>query len=119
MTAPSFGSVMRDIGGNLDRLARTELQLVVAGLRLRIEEYGEVSIYLGAAALAAAVAGFFVLLGAMFALATVIPLWLAALVIATIPGVAAAALYLYGRAQFPKRRSSTPQDLLPAPRGDA
>lgn len=119
MTAPSINSLMRDIGGNLDRIARTELRLAVAGLRARIEEYGEVSVYLVGAAVAATVAGFFVLLGAMFALAGVIPLWLSAFVIATIPGAAAVALYLHGKAQLPETRPTAPQALLPVPRGDA
>lgn len=119
MTAPSISSVVRDIGGNLDRIARTEMRLAVAGLRSRLEEYGEVSVYLVAAAVAATVAGLFVLLGAMFALANVLPMWLAAFVIATIPGGGAAALYLYGRAQLPETRPSAPQELRPAPRGDA
>ncbi|MFA6167551.1 MAG: phage holin family protein [Gemmatimonadaceae bacterium] len=118
MTAPSISSVVRDIGGNLDRIARTELRLAVAGLRSRIEEYGEFSVYLVAAAVAAAAAGLFLLLGAMFALASVMPLWLAALVIATMPGVAAAALYLYGRAQFPEPRPTAPEELQPDPPGD-
>jgi hypothetical protein len=119
MTAPSISSVMRDIGGNLDRIARTEMRLAIAGLRSRLEEYGEVSVYLVAAAVAAAAAGLFVLLGAMFALAIVLPIWLAALVVATVPGVAAIALYLYGRAQFPEPRPPEPQELRSAPRGDA
>lgn len=119
MTAPSLSSVMRDIGGNVERIARTELRLAAAGLRSRIEEYGEVSAYLVAAALAAAGAGFFVLLGMMFALATVIPLWLAAFLIATIPGVAAAALYLHGKAQLPQARPPALHELLPTPPGDA
>lgn len=119
MTAPSISSVVRDIGGNVDRIARTELRLAIAGLRSRIEEYGEVSVYLVAAAVAAFGAGLFVLLGAMFALATAIPLWLAAFVIATIPGVAAAALYLHGKAQLPEARPPAPHELLPAPPGDA
>ncbi len=119
MPVPSISSVVRNIGGNVDRLARTELRLAVAGLRSRIEEYGEVSVYLVAAAVAATVAGCFVLLGAMFALAGVIPPWLAALVIATIPGAASVALYLYGRAQLPETRPTASNDLPPIPRGDA
>lgn len=119
MTAPSISSVVRDIGGNLDRIARTEMRLAVAGLRSRLEEYGEVSIYLVAAAMAAAAAGLFALLSAMFALAIVLPIWLAAFVIATVPGAAAVALYLYGRAQLPEPTPPAPQELRSAPRGDA
>lgn len=119
MPAPSLSSVVRDIGGNVDRLARTELRLAVAGLRSRIEEYGEGSAYLVAAAMAATVAGFFVLLGAMFALGSVVPLWLAAFVIAMIPGAAATALYVHGKAQLPEPRPPEEPELLPAPSGDA
>lgn len=119
MPAPSISSVVRDIGDNVDRIARSELRLVVAGLRSRIEEYREVSAYLVAAAMAATIAGLFVLLGAMFALASVLPLWLAAIVIATIPGAAAAALYRHGRAQLFETPPPAPKDVLPAPRGDA
>jgi HAMP domain-containing protein len=119
MPAPSISAVVRDIAGNVDRLARTELRLAVAGLRSRIEEYGEVSVFLVAAAAAATVAGLFVLLGAMFALALVLPLWLAAFLIATVPGAAAIALYMYGRAQLPEPRPPEPQELRSAPRGDA
>ena len=119
MTAPSISSVVRDIGGNLDRIARTEMRLAVAGLRSRIEEFSEVSVYLVAAAVAAAASALFVLLGAMFALASLIPLGLAAFVVAAIPGAAGVALYLYGRAQFPEPRPTAPQASLPAPPGDA
>ncbi|MDP1889471.1 MAG: phage holin family protein [Gemmatimonadaceae bacterium] len=119
MPAPSISAVLRDIGDNVDRIARSELRLVVAGLRSRIREYGEVSVYFAAAAVAATVAGLFVLLGAMFALAKVLPLWLAALVIAAILVAAAAALYYHGRAQLPETRPPAPKDLVPAPRGDA
>lgn len=119
MPSPSISSVVRDIGDNVDRIARSELRLVVAELRSHIKEYGEVSIYLVAAALAATVAGLFVLLGAMFALAIMLPLWLAALAIAAILGAAAAALYHHGRAKLPATRLPAGEDLLPAPRGDA
>jgi hypothetical protein len=113
MTAASIRSVVRDIGGNVDRIARTELRLAVAGLKSRIEEYGAVSVFLVAAAVSATVAGLFVLLGAMFALTVVLPLWLAALVIAVIPGAAAAALYVHGRAQLAETRSPAPLERLP------
>jgi hypothetical protein len=119
MTAPSISSVVRDIGGNVDRIARTELKLAIAGLRSRIEEYGEVSVLLVAAAVAGTVAGLFVLLGAMFALANVLPLWLAAMAIATIPGAVAVALYVHGRAQLPETRPPASQELRPNLPGDA
>lgn len=115
MPAPSVSSVVRDIGGNLDRIARTEMRLAVAGLRSRLEEYGEVSVFLVAAAVAATGAGLFVLLGAMFALARVLPLWLAAFVFATVPGAAAVTLYLHGRAQLPKTPPPAAHELRPAP----
>jgi hypothetical protein len=119
MPAPSISSVVRDIGGNVDRIARTELKLAIAGLRSRLEEYGEVSVFLVAAAVAATVAVLFVLLGAMFALASLLPLWLAAFAIATIPSAAAMVLYVHGRAQLPETRPPALQALRPDQPGDA
>jgi hypothetical protein len=119
MTAPSISAVVRDIGGNVDRIARTELRLAIAGLRARMEEYGEVSAFLVTAAVAATVAALFVLLGAMFALAGLLPLWLAALVIATLPGAAAAVLYVHGRAHLAETHPPAVPDLRPDASSDA
>lgn len=99
-SAIPIAAVVRDIAGNVDRIARAEMHLAIAGLRARVEEIGEVSAQFIAAAVAAMLAAIFVLLGGMFALASVLPLWLAALVIALIPAAAAAAFLLRGRAQL-------------------
>jgi amino acid transporter len=100
MTARSLGTVVRDIGSNVDRLARAEFRLAVAELRGRLEALSDVTVLLVAAALAATLAAVFLLLGGMFALAHVMPLWLAAFVIALIPAAAAAALINHSRAHF-------------------
>ena len=97
MPERSIGAVMRDIGGNVDRLAHAELRLIVAELHARIEAIGELSALVAAAAVAATLTALFLLLGGMFALAHAMPLWLAALVIAVIPGAATAALFLHCR----------------------
>jgi hypothetical protein len=114
----SLGALVRDIGGNVDRLARAELGFVRASLRLRIETIGETSALYVAAAAAAIVAAVFVLLSGMFALASIMPPWLAALVVAAIPGAVAVALYLRGRSRHAWDAPPTTHDVLAGMKGD-
>jgi len=111
LTARSVGSVVRDIGENVDRIARAELQLAIAGLRLRIEAIGEVSALLVAAAAAAVLALQFALLGGMFALARLMPFWLAALAIAAVPGTVAVVLLLRGRVHLTHDLRLAPREV--------
>ena len=113
----SIGAVVRDIGTNVDRIVRAEMGLAVAELRLQVEAVRDVSGILVAGVVAAILAAAFLLLGAMFALARVMPLWLAALVVAALSGTIAAALLLWFRAQVNGRLAPKPQQILPAPTG--
>jgi len=115
----SFGALVRDIGENVDRLARAELGLVRATLRHRVREIGEASGFYAAAAVATALSAVFVLLSGMFALASVMPPWLAALVVAAVPGAAAAALYVRGRARHAWDAPQRTTDVLTGVKGDA
>jgi hypothetical protein len=109
---------MRDIGGNVDRIARAELRLVVTELRQRLEAFGGVSAILVAAGVAAVLSVLFLLMAAMFALAVVMPLWAAALVIAAIPGAAAVVLFLRGHAQLIRGMPPAPRTLLARVQGN-
>jgi hypothetical protein len=113
----SIGTVVRDIGGNVDRIVRAELRFAVAELRLRLEAFRGESVLLVAGVAAGALAATFILLGGMFGLARVMPLWLAAMVIAVLPAAVAAALFLRVRAQMARRQAPKPRQLLPGPRG--
>ena len=113
----SIGAVVRDIGSNVDRIVRAEMGLAVAELRLQVEAVRNVSGILVAGVVAAVLAAAFLLLGAMFALARLMPLWLAALVVAALSGALAAALLIRFRAQVDGRLAPTPQHILPGPTG--
>ena len=98
----SFGAVVRDIGGNVDRIVRAELRVAIAELRgwLEVASGGATLILLGVACATLATA--FLLLGAMFALAHVMPTWAAALLVAVAVGAAAAVLIVIGLDRIPR-----------------
>ena len=112
MPERSIGTVVRDIGGNVDRIVRAELRFAVAELRLRLEAFGDVSLFVVAGVVAATLAALFILLAGMFALAQVVPQWVAALVIAALPGAIAVALFMHSRSQLHRRFPPTPRGLL-------
>ena len=112
----SIGTVIHDIGGNVDRIVRAELRFVVAELRARIEALSDVSVLVASAVVAATLAAVFLLLGAMFALSRVMPLWLAAMVVAVLPGAIATVLFSRVRAQIAPRLAPEPPQVLPVPR---
>lgn len=113
----SIGTMVRDIGGNLDRIVHAELRFAVAELRLRLEAFRDESVFLFAGVAAAALAAAFILLGGMFGLAHVMPLWLSAIVIAALPAALAAVLFFRVRGQMALRIAPKPRQLLPGPRG--
>ncbi len=96
----SFGAVIRDIGGNVDRIIRAELRFAAAELRQGMEAAGEGALYVLAGALCATLAIGFLLLGLMFALATIMPIWVAAFVVALLVGGGATALLVAGRSKL-------------------
>ncbi|UFU05986.1 phage holin family protein [Ruania halotolerans] len=104
---PSIGSLVGKLSESLSRLIRDELQL----LQAQIAEKGK-SVRAGAGLLAgAAVFGLFglgwLLTGAMLALATVLPYWAAALIVAGGVLLLAAVLGLVGKSVL--GRAPTPQ----------
>lgn len=113
----SIGTMVRDIGGNVDRIVRAELRFAGAELRLRLEEFRGELVLLFAGVVAAVLAAAFILLGGMFGLAHVMPLWLSAIVIAAVPAAIAAMLYFQVRGQIARRLASKSRKLLSGPRG--
>jgi len=99
-TDRSFGAVIRDIGGNVNRIIRAELRFAVAELRIGLTAAGAGAMLVLAGALCATLAAGFLLLGAMFALALVMPTWAAALIIALVVGSVAAVLLVKGRTRL-------------------
>lgn len=110
----SFGAVIRDIGGNVTRIIRAELRFVVAELRVGLHATSADFILVLAGALCATLAVGFLLLGAMFALALVMPTWVAALLVASLVGVVALFLLAAGRARLMLRLNSSVTAVAPS-----
>ena len=108
----SFGSVVRDIGGNVGRIVRAELRFVIAELRVAMAAAGGAALLILAGVACATLAAAFLLLGSMFALAIVMPTWLAALVVATVAGTAAVVLLVTGRERLSHPLASQSRDIV-------
>lgn len=111
----SFGAVVREIGGNVDRIVRAELRVAVAEVLVGLRAAGEAVSLLVAGAALAAFALLFFLLSALFALALVMPAWLAALVLGMLVGAGAVVLVLAGRARLPHAIAAASPTLLSPP----
>jgi hypothetical protein len=111
----TFGAVVRDIGGNVDRIVRAELRYAIAQLRLELGATANASRIIAAGATCAMLAVAFALLAGMFALAQVMPTWLASLVVAAASGAAAAVLIIVGRQRFARQRTPALGDVVSTP----
>jgi hypothetical protein len=106
----SFSSVVLDIGGNVDRIVRAELQCAVADLQLGMEAAAEASRHIIISMVCAALAAGFMLLGGMFALSAIMPTWLASLAVALFAALAAALFFAVGRARNARQRPPSSHD---------
>ncbi len=110
----SFSTVVRDIGGNVDRIVRAELRIAIAEVREGMRAAGGAFVLLLGGLALVALGLLFLLLGAMFALALVMPIWAAALLIGGIVLGGATLLMIAGRAQLPHAMlHGTPAVLSP------
>lgn len=108
----SFGAVVRDIGGNVDRIVRAELRFAIAEVRATLQAAGAGAMLILAGAACATLAGAFLLLAIMFALSLVMPTWLAALVVALAVGAAGVALIIAGRGRIPGEFPSPSTEIV-------
>jgi hypothetical protein len=92
----SIGAVLADIAGNVREMVRAEIRLA------KVEAGAQVSSAIRGAALAAAGGGVallalaFIAIAGMYALATVVALWIAALIVAGVAAVIGAVLITAG-----------------------
>lgn len=96
----SFGTLIQDLGTSLDRLVRAELRLGIAEVRDEVGGLGAAATKLGVGAIAATLAVAFLLVGAVAALAQVLPLWAAALAVGGAVGLVALMLLARARGQL-------------------
>jgi hypothetical protein len=111
----SFSTVVRDIGGNIDRIVRAELRFAMAQVRVEMGATANASRIIAAGAAFAMLAVGFVLLGGMFALSRVMPTWLASLAVAAGAGAAAAVLLGIGQKRFARQRTPALNDVVTTP----
>jgi uncharacterized membrane protein YqjE len=109
----SIGTVLKDIVGNVQQIVRSEIRL--AGVEMR-EEAGKAGrsaalvMVGGAIAILAVGCG---LIAAISALATIVPLWTAALIVAAVAGVISAVFITAGMKRM-RQITMTPTRTLAA-----
>jgi Flp pilus assembly protein TadB len=91
----SVTEVLQDIIGNVQEIVRSEVRLAKTEIREEAIKAKSSGAFLGAGALLAIYAGGVLILGFVFALAAVMPLWAAAFIVA-LAAAAAAGLLLNG-----------------------
>jgi hypothetical protein len=111
----SFGTVIRDIGGNVDRIVRAEMRMAVAEFRDGLQAAGDASRLLVAGVALATLAAGFALLSGMLVLTRLVPMWAAALVVASVTGVAAAFLLFAGHSRIASRLAPKLQETASPP----
>ncbi|GAA3020026.1 MULTISPECIES: phage holin family protein [Streptosporangium] len=97
---PSLGQLVGEIGEDLSRLVRQELQLAKAELREEAGKAGKAAGLLGGAGFAGYMVALLLTLAVVFGLGNVMDLGWAALIVAVIWAVVGAVLYTTGRARL-------------------
>ena len=114
----SLGEIVGDITTDLTTLMRQELDLAKTELKQEVGRAGKGAGMLAGAGVAAHLLLIFISLTATFALDTVMPLWLAALIVTVVWAVITAVLALLGRKalqqsnpQLPETQQSLKEDV--------
>jgi hypothetical protein len=97
---PSLGQLVGEIGEDLSKLVRQELQLAKAELREEAGKAGKAAGLLGGAGFAGYMVALLLTLAVVFGLGNVMDLGWAALIVAVIWAVVGAVLYTTGRARL-------------------
>lgn len=109
--ARSFPEVLQDIVGNIQDILRSEIRLAKTEMKEQAGMAGKAAGILGAGALLAAYALCFLLAAGALALATVLPPWLAALIVGAGSGLIGAVLIQVGRKKM-KRVEPAPRRAI-------
>ena len=98
----SVPEVLQDIAGDIEELARSEFLLAKVEIKAEVAGTAKVSRTLGAGIVLGFFSLGFALLAAMYALATVVAQWVAALVISVAVGITAIAMITVGIGKLKK-----------------
>jgi hypothetical protein len=107
----SVGELIGNVAADLSRLVRQELELAKAETKVEVAKAGKGAGFLGGAGYAGVMLGIFASLTLVFLLDLAMPLWVAALIVTVLWGIAAAVLFTKGRAQL-KSVNPTPTQTV-------
>jgi Flp pilus assembly protein TadB len=106
-----ISSILQDMLKNLSEIIRSEIQLAQAELRQEAREMARAGAYVAAAGVFGLFTLGFFLLSAVYALATMMPAWLAAILVAVLTGVVATVLLVMGQRRL-KATSLKPEKTI-------
>ncbi len=115
---PSLGELVGEIGEDLSKLFRQELELAKVEIRQEATKAGKAAGMLGGAGVAGHITALFVTLAVMFGLGNLIGLGWAALVVSVIWAVVAGVLFSSGRTRM-KQVSPMPEQSVETLKEDA
>jgi len=101
----SIKQILHDIVNHVSDIIRSEVRLAKTEVRQDLSHYKNAGIFLGVAALLGFYAVGLLLLGAVYALATVVAAWLAAIIVGVSAGIIAGVLFMTGRNRMMQTRS--------------
>jgi uncharacterized membrane protein YqjE len=107
----SIAEVLQDILRNVQEIIRSEVRLAKTEAREEISKAKSAGLLVGAGVMCGAFATFFLLLTIVYALATVLPYWAAALIVTTVLAIIAAVVLSAGLKQF-KRVNPVPDKTI-------
>ncbi len=103
----SIGSVLLSVVKNVEQIIQSEIRLAKAEMRNEFDKAGEAAKLLGAGVVFAFLATTFLLLSCVYLLATVVAIWLAALIVALFISIVAGVMIAIGLKKM-KRIHTTP-----------
>ena len=115
----SIATVLKDIVGNVQQIVRSEIRLASAEVRQEVRKAGQGAALLMAGGAVAVLSLGCVLIAAISALATIVALWIAALIVAAVAGAVGAIFVAAGMKRIrqititPTRTLATIEESIP------
>ena len=107
----SIADVLQDILGNVQTIVRSEVRLAKTEITEEVTKAGRAAGMMGAGVLTALFTAWLLLVTILFALATVMPMWGAALLLFVVMGILTTVLLSAGRKRF-KTVHATPEKTI-------
>src|SRR5688572_7281915 len=113
----STSQILQEIVSHISEIIRSEIRLATTELKQDMAERAKAAAYLIVAGALILYAGAFVLLGVVYAVATVWPVWVSAITVGVVVGLAGSILFIIGQGRMKQRlkldvSSQTAEDNL-------